>query len=91
MNPDFRGFGDFSDPSVLLSAVSIVICFILYFLRIKTGGKEYRIRSSLLIAIVVTTVIGIPMGVVQVPHPYSHREVLHPWAILLLKQMCWEL
>ena len=67
VNPDFRGFGDFSDPSVLLSAVSIVICFILYFLRIKTGGKEYRIRSSLLIAIVVTTVIGIPMGVVQVP------------------------
>ena len=58
VNPDFRGFGDFSDPSVLLSAVSIVICFILYFLRIKTGGKEYRIRSSLLIAIVVTTVIG---------------------------------
>ena len=67
VNPDFRGFGDFSDPSVLLSAVSIVICFILYFLRIKTGGREYRIRSSLLIAIVVTTVIGIPMGVVQVP------------------------
>ena len=67
VNPDFRGFGDFSDPSVLLSAVSIVICFILYFLRIKTGGREYRIRSSLLIVIVVTTVIGIPMGVVQVP------------------------
>ena len=43
VNPDFRGFGDFSDPSVLLSAVSIVICFILYFLRVKTGGREYRI------------------------------------------------
>ena len=67
VNPDFRGFGDFSDPSVLLSAVSIVICFILYFLRVKTGGREYRIRSSLLIAIIVTTVAGIPMGVVRVP------------------------
>ena len=63
VNPDFRGFGDFSAPSVLLSAVSIVICF----LRVKTGGREYRIRSSLLIAIIVTTVAGIPMGVVRVP------------------------
>ena len=87
VNPDFRGFGDFSDPSVLLSAVSIVICFILYFLRIKTGGKEYRIRSSLLIAIVVTTVIGIHgSGPGTLIHIHIRRDCILG-NIKLLKQM----
>lgn len=67
INPDFRGFGDFSDPSVRLAALSIVICLILYFIRIHINGREYRLRASLLITILAATVIGIPMGVTKLP------------------------
>jgi AGZA family xanthine/uracil permease-like MFS transporter len=42
----------------------------MYFFRIKINGKEYKIRGSLLLAIFVTTIIGIPMGVVTIPKSF---------------------
>lgn len=67
INPDFRGFGDISDPSVRLAAISTGLCLLLCFVRIHIGGREYKIRASLLITIILATLIGIPMGVTLVP------------------------
>jgi AGZA family xanthine/uracil permease-like MFS transporter len=67
VNENFRGFGDLSNPAVLLAAIGIALCFVLYILRFKIGGKVYKIRGSLLITIVIITIIGIPMGVVKIP------------------------
>ncbi|PNV63253.1 NCS2 family permease [Clostridium sp. chh4-2] len=67
INPDFRGFGDMSDPSVRLAAISTVLCLLLSFVRIRIGNREYKIRASLLITIILATLIGIPMGVTQAP------------------------
>lgn len=67
INPDFRGFGNLSDPSTALAAISIGLCLLLYFVRIKINGREYKLRASLLVTIILTTLIGIPMGVTQVP------------------------
>ena len=67
INPDFRGFGNLSDPSVRLAAISTVLCLLLYFVRIRINGWEYKLRASLLVTIILTTLIGIPMGVTQVP------------------------
>lgn len=56
-----------SDPSVRLAAISTVLCLLLSFVRIHIGGREYKIRASLLITIILATLIGIPMGVTQAP------------------------
>ena len=58
---------DFSNPSVLLSWIGLVITLILYFLRIRVNGKTYHIRGSLLISIILITIIGIFMGQVKLP------------------------
>jgi AGZA family xanthine/uracil permease-like MFS transporter len=36
---DFSGFGDFSDPSVLLAAVGLAITLVLYCLRFRIKGR----------------------------------------------------
>lgn len=58
---------NFSDPSVLLSWIGLVITLVLYFLRIKINGKTYHIRGSLLISIILITIIGLCMGIVKMP------------------------
>ena len=58
---------DFSNPSVLLSWIGLVITLILYFLRIRVKGKTYHIRGSLLVSIILITIIGIFMGQVKLP------------------------
>lgn len=65
--PDFGGLGDFSNPNVMLAAIGLGITLFLYFFRIEINGRTYVIRGSLLISIILTTIIGIFMGVVQVP------------------------
>lgn len=58
---------DFTNPSVLLSWIGLVITLILYFLRIRVNGKTYHIRGSLLVSIILITIIGIFMGQVKLP------------------------
>ena len=58
---------DFSNPSVLLSWIGLVITLILYFLRVRVNGKTYHIRGSLLVSIILITIIGIFMGQVKLP------------------------
>ena len=58
---------DFSNPSVLLSWIGLVITLILYFMRIRIKGKTYHLRGSLLISIILITIIGVCMGLVNVP------------------------
>lgn len=67
MDSEFRSFGDLSQAAVQLAAISILICLILYFLRIRINGRVYRIRSALLLSIIISTVLGIFMGVVELP------------------------
>ena len=58
---------NFSDPSVLLAWIGLAITLILYFLRIRIKGKTYHIRGALLISIILITIIGLCMGLVNVP------------------------
>ena len=58
---------NFSDPSVLLAWIGLAITLILYFLRINIKGKTYHIRGALLISIILITIIGICMGLVELP------------------------
>lgn len=67
MDSEFRTFGDLTNPAVQLAAISVVICLVLYFLRIRINNRVYRIRSALLLSIIISTVIGIFMGVVKLP------------------------
>ncbi len=65
--PDFGGLGDFTDPNVLLAAIGLGITLFLYFFRVTIKGRTYVIRGSLLFSIIITTIIGICMGLVEVP------------------------
>lgn len=58
---------NFTDPSVLLSWIGLIITLILYFLRVRIKGKTYHIRGALLISIVLITIIGLCMGIVKTP------------------------
>ena len=58
---------DFSNPSVLLSWIGLGITLALYFLRFRINGKTYHVRGSLLISIILITLIGMCMGLVQLP------------------------
>ena len=58
---------NFSDKSILLSWIGLIITLALYFLRVRINGKTYHVRGSLLISIILITIIGIAMGLVNVP------------------------
>lgn len=60
-------FGDFSAKSTLLGVIGIAICFILTYVKFNINGHMYKIRGGLLIGIILTTIIGIPMGVTVLP------------------------
>jgi AGZA family xanthine/uracil permease-like MFS transporter len=64
---DFSDLGDLSQPGVQLAFIGLAIALVLNYLRIEIKGKPYQIRGAYLISILLTTVIGIFMGVVKVP------------------------
>lgn len=65
--PNFGGLGDFTDPNVRLAAIGLIVTLLLYFARFEIGGRVYVIRGSLLFSIIITTIIGLCMGLVQFP------------------------
>ena len=67
LTPSLSGFGDFSNPAVRLSVISLVIALFLTYAEFNIGGRKYKVKGALLISIIVTTIIGIPMGVVTLP------------------------
>ena len=74
--PNFGGLGDFSDPNVLLAAIGLGITLFLYFFRIEIKGHIYQIRGSLLFSIIITTIIGICMGLVKLPESiFTHNAL----------------
>lgn len=60
-------FINLSDNSVVLGLIGLVIALLLTYLKININGRAYRVKGALLISIVVTTIIGIPMGVTVLP------------------------
>ncbi len=67
LTPSLSGFADLSIPSVKLSVISLVIALFLSYVQFDIGGRKYKVRGALLISIIITTIIGIPMGVVTLP------------------------
>ena len=64
--------GKLSDPSVLLTVIGLILLVILMVLKIN---------SAMLWAILLTTIIGIPMGVTALPESYDiSRITLSPTA-----------
>jgi len=58
--------GKLSNPPVLLSAIGFIILTIFMVLRL---------RAAMIWAVIVTTIIGIPMGVVQLPTSYDLGQI----------------
>lgn len=56
------GLGNFSNPAMSLAIIGLFISVLLMALRVK---------GSLLIGIIATTLIGIPMGVTQIPENFT--------------------
>jgi adenine/guanine/hypoxanthine permease len=56
------GLGDFNNPAMALSLIGLLVSVMLMALRVK---------GSLLIGIVATTLIGIPMGVTVIPENFA--------------------
>lgn len=63
----FKGFGDFSQPQVRLAAIGLGIALLLSFFRFQFHGKVCQVRGALLISIILTTLIGVWMGCVELP------------------------
>ncbi|NMD37655.1 MAG: NCS2 family permease [Christensenellaceae bacterium] len=64
---DMSGFNDFSNPAVRLGLYGLIICIVLSFIRVKINGRIYKVRGAMLISIILTTILGIFMGIVQLP------------------------
>lgn len=60
-------YGDYHAKSTILGVIGIAICFVLTYVKFNINGREYKIRGALLIGIILTTIIGIPMGVTFLP------------------------
>lgn len=61
------GYANMAQPASLLGLTGVIICFFLTYVPIKINGKTYHIKGALLIGIILTTIIGIPMGVTVIP------------------------
>jgi AGZA family xanthine/uracil permease-like MFS transporter len=59
-------FGKFTDPSILLAVIGLFITSILMVRKVK---------GALFIGIIVTTIIGIPMGVTQIPESITVKNI----------------
>lgn len=69
-------FGDFSQKSTILGLIGVIICFILTYVKININGREYKVKGALLIGILLTTIIGIPMGVTVIPDTFYTTNAL---------------
>ena len=67
---------NFADKSVLLSWIGRAITLILYFFRIRIKGKTYHLRGALLVSIILITIIGICMGIVDLPSSIFTKNAL---------------
>ena len=67
---------NFADKSVLLSWIGLAITLILYFFRIRIKGKTYHLRGALLVSIILITIIGICMGIVDLPSSIFTKNAL---------------
>lgn len=67
VTPEVSGFADFSQPSVQLSVIGLVLALFLSYVEFDYHGRRVKIKGALLISIVLTTIIGIFMGVVTLP------------------------
>ena len=56
--------GDVKSPGVLLTIIGLVIVVFLQARKVKGG---------VLIAIILTTLIGIPMGITNVPESFNYQ------------------
>ncbi|MDD6680147.1 NCS2 family permease [Galactobacillus timonensis] len=56
------GMGDFKSPAVILALIGLAIIALL---------TAYKVKGAILIGIIVTTIIGIPMGVTTVPSTFA--------------------
>ncbi len=64
---DFSSLGDMSDPAIQLAVIGLVVTLVLNYLHVNIHGKKYQVRGAMLVSILLTTIIGIPMGVVKAP------------------------
>ena len=69
-------FINFSDKSVQLGLIGLAIALLLTYLKLTVNGRTYKIKGALLISIVLTTIIGIPMGVTVLPENIFTRGAL---------------
>jgi len=60
--PQVLEFGDFSDPAVMLAIFGFALLSVLMILRIN---------AALFLGIVITVLVGIPLGVTQMPESYT--------------------
>jgi len=68
-------FGDLGDPKVLLAALGFIILTMLLVRKVK---------AAMIWAVIITTLIGIPMGVTQLPQSYDVAKLsLAPTAFQL--------
>ena len=59
-------FGDFAAPKVLLAVIGLVVTSILMVRKVK---------GALFIGIIITTIIGIPMGVTEIPQTITTEGI----------------
>ncbi len=64
---DFSKLGDINDPKIQLAFIGLAITIILNYIRVEIKGKQYQLRGAMLISILLTTIIGVFMGVVKMP------------------------
>ena len=69
-------FGDFTQNSTILGVIGVAICFLLTYVKFNINGRMYKIKGGLLIGIILTTIIGIPMGVTQLPTSIFTQDAL---------------
>ncbi len=60
-------FGDFTSKNTILGIIGIVLCFFFTYVKFNINGHMYKVKGGLLIGIIITTIIGIPMGVTVIP------------------------
>lgn len=67
LTENLSGFTSLKDKNVQLALIGLALALLLSYLKFNINGREYKIKGALLISIVLTTLIGIPMGVTQLP------------------------
>lgn len=70
------GFGDLTSPTAILAVIGLIILLILEIRKINGG---------VILAIILTTIIGIPLGVTKYQLLFlQHQEVFQKWLLILI-------